>query len=160
MTPNSLQNPDVILPGDVVQDRATHKPLQVIDTEPRQAGRVTVVWESEINHEEYDIQPDEQVFNCVYLPKGERVHTPRDVHPFPQSRLRRVPSEQPSASDRPQAVVVRSFLAEVVADLRDRGAESVADAVAAEVGAIEDSDYALSVTELADVIAAERDSDE
>lgn len=157
MVADDVIDPAALLPGDVVQDKATHKPLQIIGYDLRAAEQVGDVWKSKVNHEVYDIQPDEQVFECVYLPKGERIHVPDDIHRFPACRLERVQSEFPTDDYRVQAVVVRAVLAHLVADLRNRGYEKVADAVLTELNAMLPADYVRSITEMSEVVDYEVD---
>lgn len=160
MTRKPLNSPNVIFPGDVVQDRANHKPLQVVDYELRDAEDVPVVWNSEVNQREFEVTPSEQVFQCVYLPQGDRVHIPQETHPFPRSRLRRVPAEAPSDADRVQVSVARSAVARMVADLRRRDHDSIADAVVTVAEETQSPQFARATSELADVLLAEDPSDD
>lgn len=156
MVVDDIIDPNELVVGDVVQDKATHKPLQILGRERRRAVDLDTVMGSLVNRAVFDVDPDDKLYRCVFLPKGERLHVPNEIHHFPADRLERVRTEYPSDDARPQAVVARAVMANLLAEMRNRG-EKDAAAVLEQVICDELPDeYAGSTIELSDVVRQER----
>lgn len=131
MSAGDILQDDVLLPGDVVVDSDTHRPMQVTGYDPRDAENVPEVWNSDVNRHHYDLSPDASVIELIETPTGRRYFVPDAVQLYPEDRLKRVLPEPPTQERRPQQKVVRAVLAHLVSDARQRGHENVADAILA-----------------------------
>lgn len=118
MNEDDLLSEDTLLPGDVVVDEATHRPMQVTGYDLRGAESVPEVWESDVNRHSYDIDPDADVMELVKLPMGDRYFVPDSPIKFPAVRLKRVIPEPATGDRRVQQKVVRSILSHLLADAR------------------------------------------
>lgn len=134
MTADDLQDDDHLLPGDVVVDENTHRPMQVTGFDLRQAKQVDAVWNSNVNQHYHDIQPDDEVMELIGLPTGRRYFVPEDVERFPSIRLKRILTESATGDRRVQEKVVRSVLAHLVADARQQGNEELAQSMLSLMG--------------------------
>lgn len=148
-----LLDSDAIIPGDVVYDRATFKPLQVVRLRSDTAENVDGVWGNQVNHVYYGIEPDSRVADVVFLPKGERITVPTSVHQFPLERLQRVPTALPTEDYRPQAIVVRAMFAHAYAQMRANHAADAAGELLTAVSELVSDRFADEVEELGDAIA-------
>jgi hypothetical protein len=80
--------------GDVVLDRARNKPLQVVETAPETAAEHDHVDVADAMAQEWGVQDDDRVLECVFLPAGEdTVSSPRKTYAYPEGRLTRYPTE-------------------------------------------------------------------
>lgn len=118
VTADDVLDDDVLLPGDVVTDAATHRPMQVVGYDHRTAEQVEEVWESDVNQQWLDLDPDGDVVELVSIPRGDRYFVPTDVERFPVERLQRVLTEPATGECRTQRKVVRAVLAHLVSDAR------------------------------------------
>lgn len=129
VTASGLLDTDVLLPGDVVVDGATHKPMQVVGYDQRDAAQVDDVWDSDVNQHRYDIAPSADVVELVDIPRGTHYFVPESVQRYPASRLQRVLPEPATQDRRVQEKLVRAVFSHIIADIRARDADTVADAV-------------------------------
>ena len=150
MSLDAVIDPDALLIGDVVQDKSTNKPMQIVGHPPHGADSFESVWNSSVNHELFNIDADSDVYRCVYLPKGDRYHLPHDTHEFPVERLQRVKSEYPTSDTRLQAITVRSILANIIAETHSNRGSEVASVIETAVSDTLPDEYADSIIELAE----------
>lgn len=129
MDVEDLTDGSAILPGDVVIDSDTHRPMQVTGLEMRRADQIRPVWESNVNRHKYDIEPDASVLELVGLPTGNQYFVPDTVDRYPEVRLDRVLTAPATGERRPQAKVVRSAISHLVNDARYQGHDALADAI-------------------------------
>ena len=83
---------DEISTGDIVVDLSSGKGLQVIGKSSMTVGEHPQT-RSDATAEMFDADPDEPVFECVFLPDGEKVSPPTKTYAYPASRLLRYPVE-------------------------------------------------------------------
>jgi len=146
---------DELIPGDVVLDMANHNPLLVTGVSMMGADRVDEVWKSRANHEMFDIGTESDIYETIYLPRGNGVMVPDDTHCFPSERLRRVPTEAATGDRRVQKTVVRSVIAHMIADMRNTDRAGQAEIIESQLRRMFDNGYAAEITEIADAIAEE-----
>jgi len=152
MTADDLLADDTLLPGDVVVDETTHKPMQVTGFDLRPAEQVDEVWQSSVNQHKHDLDPDATVMELVDIPTGRRYFVPEDVSRYPVQRLDRVLTEPATTDRRVQAKVVRAVLAHLVADARDRGYSDMADGMLALMEAHFTDRYAGEIEEFSQTV--------
>jgi hypothetical protein len=88
--------------GDVVLDRARNKPLQVVAIATETAAEHDHVDVADAMAQEWGVQDDDRVLECVFLPAGEdTVSSPRKTYAYPEGRLTRYPTEAALDSIRP-----------------------------------------------------------
>ena len=87
---------DAISTGDIVVDLSSGKALQVIGKSVQTVGEHPQT-RSDATAEMFDAAPDETVFECVFLPDGEKVSPPTKTYAYPESRLLRYPVEKATA---------------------------------------------------------------
>ena len=104
---------DEIGVGDVVVDLATGKSLQVLSTAMQSAGEHPQT-RSDDTASMFGAEPDEPVYNCVFLPNGERVSAPSKTYAYPDSRLLRYPVEQAHDGGDTQSIMRTSVVEELV----------------------------------------------
>ena len=83
---------DEISTGDIVVDLSSGKGLQVVGKSSMTVGKHPQT-RSDATAEMFDADPDEPVFECVFLPDGEKVSPPTKTYAYPASRLLRYPVE-------------------------------------------------------------------
>lgn len=113
---------DAIQAGDVVVDLASGKALQVVSKSATPAGEHDQT-RSDATAEMFDADADEPVFNCVFLPDGERVSPPSKTYAYPESRLLRYPVEDAGDGKRIQ----HHLIAAILTDLAEAVAGTPAD---------------------------------
>lgn len=145
---------DALLPGDVVLDMQNHRPMQVTGYESAPAREVPEVWQSNINQEYHEIEPNEDVLRLVDIPTGSHYFVPEEVNRYPECRLGRVLTSPATGERRVQQKVVRAVLAHVVADMRSRDAQSVADAVLSVCREHWSDTFVSEISEFADSVSA------
>jgi len=80
--------------GDVVVDLARGKALQVVSESAQRAGEHPET-RSDRTADLFDVDPEEPVYNCVFLPDGDgSISPPTKTYAYPQSRLLRFPVEE------------------------------------------------------------------
>jgi hypothetical protein len=79
--------------GTVVVDLASGQALQVVSVATQPAGEHPQT-RSDPTAEMFDSDADEPVYNCVFLPDGEKVSPPSKTYAYPESRLLRYPVER------------------------------------------------------------------
>lgn len=154
MDAQRLLNGERLLPGDVVVDKATHRPMQVTGYDLRRAEDVPEVWNSDVNHHKYGIEEDSTVLELVNLPRGKRYFVPDTVRRFPECRLDRILTEPATEERRTQPKVVRSLLSHLVADARNRGHDSMVTGMVALMREHLTDDFVDEVEEFAETIEA------
>jgi len=150
MSLDAVIDTESLLIGDVVQDKSSNKPLQIVGHPQQDARKFENVWNSTVNHELFDIDADSEVYQCVYLPDGDRYHLPYDIHEFPAERLKRVKAEYPTDDTRLQAITVRSILANIIAETYSNHGSKAASVIETAVSDTLPDDYADSIVELAE----------
>jgi len=78
--------------GAIVVDLASGKGLQVVGKSAKTVGEHGHT-RSDATAEMFDAEPDEAVYQCVFLPDGEKVSPPTKTYAYPESRLLRYPVE-------------------------------------------------------------------
>lgn len=130
-TAQDLLDGDVLLPGDLVVDDATHKPMFVTGYDTRPVEEVSEVWDSNVNRYKYDIHPGDRVVELVNAPTGTHYFVPESVERYPAKRLSRHLVEPATSERRPQQKVVRAVVSMLVSDAREMDKETFADAILA-----------------------------
>lgn len=154
MHSHTLRNDDALLPGDVVLDMANHRPMQVTGYDTRPACDVEEVWESETNHEYFDIDSDERVIELVDVPTGSHYYVPEDIRLYPRSRLGRLVTESATGDRRVQEKLVRVVMAHIIADLRELGCDNAADDVTVVVNEHWDDEYVSDIVGLSETVSS------
>jgi len=123
--------------GDVVVDLSRGVSLQVTSVATKHAGEHPDV-RSDRTAEMFDVDDDELVFNCVFLPDGDdAVSPPTKTYAYPESRLLRYPVEDATPNERLQREWLTNLLEEIVVEadrLGEAHRESVLDVVAQAFG--------------------------
>ena len=78
--------------GAIVVDLASGKALQVVGKSAKTVDEHRQT-RSDATAEMFDAEPDEAVYQCVFLPDGEKVSPPTKTYAYPESRLLRYPVE-------------------------------------------------------------------
>jgi hypothetical protein len=91
--PRFEYNDDGISTGDIVVDLSSGKSLQVVGKSEQTVGEHPQT-RSDDTAEMFGANPDETVFQCVFLPDGEKITPPTKTYAYPESRLLRYPVER------------------------------------------------------------------
>jgi len=151
---SDLLDRDALLPGDVVLDMTSHRPMQVTGYAPHDAIDVQRVWNSNVNQEHYDIEPGENVLELVDVPTGTHYFVPEDMQEYPDVRLGRVLTEPATGQRRVQEKVVRAVMSHLLADLWKHDGGKTADALLAVCRQHWTEEYVSEVAEFAESLAA------
>lgn len=103
--------------GEIVLDRAQNAPLQVIDRLHVPAGEHEYIDVQDPLLQEYGVDEDSAVFECVFLPTGDdRITTPSKTYDYPEERLVRYPVEAALEEDaqRVRTQIIVEFLADLI----------------------------------------------
>lgn len=160
ITADNLLDGDVLLPGDVVVDKANHKPMQVVGYDLRNAEQVPAVRDSTVNEHRYEVDEESLMVETIDLPRGQRYFVPEDVKVYPEERLDPVLTRPATGERRPQAKVFRSMMAHLLGDLYVRGHEKMADGLLALMRDHFSEDYVDEIAELADEMTNRLEADE
>jgi hypothetical protein len=154
MTARDLLDGDALLPGDVVVDKTTHRPMQVTGYEQRNAEQVPEVWESNVNQHGLSLDPEASVIELIDLPTGNHYYVPEEIERFPTDRLMRIITEPATDERRVQEKVVRSVMAHLLSDLRTHDDGIVAASALLDVCQTHWGDeYVSEVAEFAELVA-------
>ena len=91
MTPSDTTD-TTYRPGEVLNDEAQNVTVVCVGTRDDTAGDIRDVWDNSRN-QHYDPDPDEPVYQCVYMPDDGEVKVPGRPYDIPESRLTRVKVE-------------------------------------------------------------------
>jgi hypothetical protein len=148
----NLLDRDALLPGDVVLDMTSHRPMQVTGVSRRDAADVQRVWDNDVNQEYYDLDPDENVLELVDVPTGSQYFVPQDTKQYPEVRLGRLLTEPATGDRRVQEKVVRAAMSHLLADVREVYGDNYADAVKSVFHNHWTGEFADEVAEFADTL--------
>jgi len=81
-----------ICTGAIVVDLASGTALQVVGTSAQTVGEHRQT-RSDATAEMFNAEPDEAVYECVFLPDGGKISPPTKTYAYPESRLLRYPVE-------------------------------------------------------------------
>ncbi|WP_181693264.1 hypothetical protein [Natronomonas sp. LN261] len=81
-----------ICTGAIVVDLSSGKALQVVGKSAKTVGEHRQT-RSDATAEMFGAEPDEPVYQCVFLPDGEKLTPPTKTYAYPESRLLRYPVE-------------------------------------------------------------------
>lgn len=149
---SDLLDRDTLLPGDVVLDMTSHRPMQVTGVSRRDACDVQRVWNSDVNQEYYGLDPEENVLELVDVPTGTHYFVPEEKQEYPEVRLGRLLTEPATGDRRVQEKLVRAVVSHLLADLRMVYGDDYADAVESVFRNHWTGGFADEVTEFADTL--------
>ncbi|WP_276258101.1 hypothetical protein [Haloglomus litoreum] len=106
--------------GDVVVDLASGQALQVVSVATQPAGEHPQT-RSDGTAAMFDAAPEEPVYNCVFLPDGEKISPPTKTYAYPESRLLRYPVERATDGVGLQTHLRAAMLTQLCAATADEG---------------------------------------
>jgi len=107
--------------GDVVVHLRTGSALQVVSRATQPAGEHPET-RFDATSEMFDGNPEELVYNCVYLPGGDHISSPSNTYACPESQLLRYPVEDAvDCTGSIQTWLRTAFLSELADGIRRAG---------------------------------------
>ena len=122
---------DEILAGDVAIDLSQGTPLQVVSQSAKTVDEHRHTRDDQ-SAEMFGADPDDPVYNCVFLPTpDDQITPPKRTYAYPESRLLRFPTEEAATTARLQTELrgrtLRMLTEAADPDLRDDVLELVGE---------------------------------